>query len=136
MTIDELRRLCLQKQKTRKPNADREHRLQCACVAWFRARFPQYAHALFAVPNGGRRDGVTGARLKAEGVIPGIADLVLLKSNARHGALLIEMKTPQGRQSPAQQQWQKLITADNRYKYVICRSLEQFIEQVTTYLSE
>lgn len=135
MTIDELRRLCKEKQKARKPRADEEHNLQCACIAWFRTRFPQYVHALFAVPNGGRRDGITGAKLKAEGVIPGVADIILLKSNARHGALLIEMKTPQGKQSNAQKLWQKLITTD-KYKYIICRSIDQFIDEVTTYLAD
>lgn len=134
MTIKELKDLCAL--AAHKRRTDEEHRLQCTCVSWFRLRFPAFAHALFAVPNGGRRDGVTGAKLKAEGVTAGVADLILLKSNAHHGALLIEMKTPQGRQSQTQKQWQKLITADNKYKYVICRSLDQFIDEVTTYLAD
>ena len=90
-------------------------------------------HNLFAVPNGARRDRVTGAKLKAEGVLAGVADLILLKSNRYYGALLIEMKTVKGRQSETQRQWQTAITADG-YKYVVCRSLEEFISEVTEYL--
>lgn len=83
---------CLTKKKN-------EHALQVMCVKWFR-----YAHPgvmLFAVPNGGARSAVTGAVLKAEGALPGVADLVLcapsLNGNGAtvHG-LFIEMKTQTG----------------------------------------
>ena len=65
---------------------DAEHRLQCACVRWFRYQYPHHASLLFAVPNGGRRDAVTGARLKAEGVVAGVADLLLFVPTKQHGA--------------------------------------------------
>ena len=119
--------------KPRKPPSEEEHRLQSACVQWYRAQFPKMKHNLFAVPNGARRDRVTGAKLKAEGVLAGVADLILLKSNRYYGALLIEMKTVKGQQSETQRQWQTAITADG-YKYVVCRSLEEFISEVTEYL--
>jgi hypothetical protein len=92
-------------------------------------------HNLFSVPNGGKRDAVTGAKLKAEGALAGIADLILLKSNRFYGALLIEMKTPKGRQSASQFEWQQKITNDG-YKYVIVRSIDDFKKEVTQYLSE
>ena len=50
-----------------------EHREQAALFEWARyagGRYPELA-LLFAVPNGGRRDAVTGARLKSEGVKAG-----------------------------------------------------------------
>lgn len=122
--------------KHRRHPADEEHRLQTACVRWFRLTHPAIAHALFAVPNGGRRDAVTGARLKAEGVLAGVADLILLRSNARHGALLIELKTPRGRQSPAQRDWQRRITAGGEYKYAVIRTLDEFRREVTEYLAD
>lgn len=48
----------------------------------------------FAIPNGGLRDKVTAARLKAEGVKPGVPDIFV--PHARHGryGLFIEMKRP------------------------------------------
>lgn len=123
------------KSKPRKHPSDREHRLQCACIRWFKLQYPQYAHNLFAVPNGSKRDAVTAARLKEEGVLAGVSDLILLKSNRFYGALLIEMKTDKGRQSPAQKEWETRITADG-YKYVVVRSLEEFIKVVTDYLKD
>ena len=59
-------------------------------------------------------------RLKAEGVIAGVSDLILLKSNRDYGALLIEMKKKGGYQSPSQKQWQKMICENREYKYVVC----------------
>lgn len=120
--------------KPRKHPDDEEHRLQTACVTWFRYQYNRYYHNLFAVPNGGRRDKETGAMLKDEGVLRGVADLILLKSNAHYGALLIEMKTEKGKQSPNQREWQEKIEKDG-YKYVICRSKEDFQREVNDYLS-
>lgn len=121
--------------KSRKRPTDEEHRIQCACVRWFRYRFPTMHHNLIAVPNGGRRDKVTGARLKAEGVLEGVSDLILLKCSSGYGALMIEMKTEKGRQSDSQVQWQRNISNDG-YKYVVCRSLDDFMREVCAYLEQ
>ena len=58
---------------------DAEHREQVKLFAWAeweRIDRPELG-LLFAVPNGGRRDAVTGARLKAEGVKAGVPDVWL-----------------------------------------------------------
>lgn len=123
-------------QQRKKPD-DEEHRLQVDCVKWFAIQYPAYYRqgALFAVPNGGRRDKLTGARLKAEGVQPGVADLVLLKPTARYHALFIEMKTAEGRQRDTQKHWQANVTADG-YRYEVVRSLQQFVTVVKAYMAE
>jgi hypothetical protein len=56
-----------------------ESRLQRACVQWFRLQYP--AHTLFAIPNGGKRNAREAGILKAEGVLPGVADLFLMYPN-------------------------------------------------------
>ena len=112
-----------------------EHRLQCACVRWFRLAYPQHHHNLFAVPNGGYRTPTTAAKIKAEGALPGVSDLILLIARGGYHGLLIEMKTDKGRQSEAQREWQRLIEADG-YKYVVVRSIEEFIKVVNDYLNE
>lgn len=121
------------KPRRKRPSSE-EHELQVACVQWFRYQYPQYDHNLFAVPNGGKRDKVTAGKLKAEGQKAGISDLVLLKANKHHHALLIEMKTSKGRLSQAQAQWRNLITRDG-FRYAVCRSLEEFIETINNYLN-
>jgi len=111
-----------------------EHELQKACVAWFRLAHRPLAPLLFAVPNGGLRSPRGAARLKAEGVVAGVADLVLLVPRRGLGALCIEMKTERGRQSPAQREWQAAAERAGN-AYAIVRSLDAFIRTVGAYLS-
>lgn len=120
-------------EKARKRPDDEEHRLQVACVRWFRLQYPGMAKSLIAVPNGGRRDEVTGAKLKAEGVVAGVADLLLLEARGGYAGLAIEMKTEKGRQSRSQEEWQRYITGRG-WDYVVVRSLEQFMAVVKDYL--
>lgn len=127
-------RTILATQKYRTRPKDEEHRIQCQCVRWFFLQYPKLRGRLFAVPNGGKRDVTTAAKLKAEGVVAGVADLILLVRNSKYGALLIEMKTRTGRQSESQKEWQKIVSDD--YKYVVCRSVEDFINNVNLYLNQ
>ena len=134
---------------------EEEHNIQCACVRWFNLQWPQYRGLLFAVPNGGARSKATAGKLKAEGVVPGVADLILLvpkntnPSIEKYGtitleidgqipeiwyhALCIEMKTKTGRQSAEQGLWQ-LKVEQQGYKYAVCRSLDEFMSVVNGYL--
>ena len=123
-------------QTRRKRPSEEEHRLQASCIHWFTLAYPRLYGRLFAVPNGGRRDMATGAKLKAEGVLPGVADLILLVRRGGYGALLIEMKTDKGRQSDSQRWWQQTVCSDGEYKYVVCRSLDDFIREVEEYLTK
>lgn len=122
------------KATTRKRPSDEEHRIQCSCVRWFNLKHRKLKGRLFAVPNGGKRDALTGAKLKAEGVVAGVADLILLVPNRFYGALLVEMKTLTGRQSESQKDWEQIITSEGDYKYVVCHSLDDFIREVDDYL--
>lgn len=122
------------KATTRKRPSDEEHRIQCSCMRWFNLKYRKLKGRLFAVPNGGKRDALTGAKLKAEGVVAGVADLILLVPNRFYGALLVEMKTLTGRQSKSQKDWEQIITSEGDYKYVVCHSLDDFIREVDDYL--
>ncbi len=107
---------------------------QQACVRWFRMQYPQYATLLFAVPNGGARNVVTASILKAEGVVAGVADLILLVPKGVSHGLCIEMKTGGGRQSVRQKAWQKSVTGQG-YEYAVVRDVETFIKVVSGYLN-
>lgn len=134
MTFDELLAARRKAVGTRRHHSEEEHRIQCACVRWFSLQYPKLRGRLFAVPNGGRRDQTTAAKLKAEGVVAGVADLILLKSNHDYGALLIEMKTATGRQRESQKAWEQSVCAGGEYKYVVCRSFDDFAREVNEYL--
>lgn len=111
-----------------------ESKTQQICVRWFRLQYPALALNLFSVPNGGSRRRIEGAILKAEGVVAGVADLLLLYPSKGFHGLCIEMKSPKGRQRPSQALWQR--AAENAgYKYIICRSFDDFMGQINDYLA-
>lgn len=124
-----------------------ESYIQQSCVTWFRYQYPQYAQVLIHPANEGRRDlkmvrtkyglrtvCTSAQRLKAEGVTPGTADLLLLVPRGPFGSLAIEMKTEKGKLSDHQSEWGYHYTmAGNLYK--VCRSLEDFMSVVNDYLS-
>ena len=111
-----------------------ESKLQQACVKWFRLQYRQYERLLFAVPNGGQRNVIVAAKLKAEGVVAGVSDLLLFVPNRDYHALCIEMKSAKGRQTENQKAWQKEVEKQG-YKYVVCRSLDEFINIINDYLN-
>lgn len=131
MTFEEM---LASQDKIRKPLDDEEHRIQSSCVYWFRAQYPMMEHNLFAVPNGTFKKKAARGKFKAEGLLAGVADLIFLKSNSHYGALLIEVKTKDGRQSESQKAWQKKIECDG-FHYVIVRSLEDFQREIREYLA-
>lgn len=110
-----------------------EHRLQCACVRWFRCQYPQLTPFLFAVPNGGARTRVTGAMLKAEGVLAGVADIVCIPPVVAAPVLFIEMKTDKGRLSESQKEFRDAMTAAG-HSYKVCRSIDDFMDSVNSFL--
>ena len=101
-------------------------------MQWFRLRYPSYGKLLFHVPNGGQRNKITAAILKREGVVAGVADLILLVPNDKHHGLCVEMKTPKGRQTDNQKEWEALVV-DQGYEYRIARDLDDFMTIVYEY---
>lgn len=112
-----------------------ESDIQKNCVKWFRLQYPKLATLLFAVGNGGSRSKIEAAIMKGEGVTAGVSDLILLLHNSKHHALCIEMKTKTGRQQESQKEWQRIVEAAGN-KYIVCRSFEDFQEQINLYLQQ
>ena len=111
-----------------------EDKLQAECVRWFRYQYPQYT--LFAIPNGGQRNAVTGATLKKTGTLAGVADLFLMSpdpDNVYHG-LFIEMKSGKNNQTTSQIIFQAQAE-DAGYRYEVCRSFDEFQTVINNYLS-
>ena len=123
--------------KSHRKNYLTESLIQQACVQWFRYQYPDYGSLLFAVPNGARRSHATASRMKAEGMVSGVADLILLVPRGRFASLCIEMKTRRAgsKQGDRQKSWQQDAEAVGN-KYVICKSLEDFRREVTLYMSQ
>lgn len=79
----------------------------------------------FAVPNGERRDKVTGAKLKRQGVIAGAPDLVVMQKF--RPPIFVEVKARDGRSSKAQREFSEACARLGQ-RYVIVRSIEDMAE--------
>ena len=112
-----------------------ESEIQRSCKKWFDYQYSRIASLCFAVPNGGFRNGLEAKIMYAEGVTAGVSDMILLVPRHGYGCLCMEFKTPTGKQSAHQIKWQT-VTEDNGNKYVIIRSLDDFMDIVNKYLKE
>lgn len=123
-----------------------EHGHQTALFMWASVakQLEPRLDLLFAIPNGGKRDGITASRLKAEGVKSGVPDLMLPVPSAAakglsgvsYSGLFIELKRPKsgrgiaGKESTQQSEWSKRLNEQGYFacarigwisaKYVIC----------------
>lgn len=125
MTTEEYKKI------SRAYRRDVEHHIQVRCVNWFRSKYDDIL--IFAIPNGGDRNLLTAKKLKAEGVLKGVADLFVLYPNGEYAGLFIEMKTKDGRQQESQKEFQKYCEKVG-YRYVVCRNEEEFEKEVEGYI--
>ena len=128
--------------------------MQQGAVKWFNLQYPQYRGLLVHIPNEGRRtikviNGrpvcVGGAKLKAEGLVKGAADLVLFVPNKYFHGLCLETKVElfdystgkekktKTYQSPEQKEWQALVESQG-YRYEVYRNIDEFRKIVLGYL--
>ena len=120
LTIEELRAM-LPKKKGKRP----EQVMQAEIIRWYRSQYPE-PHPMYYLLVSNDNNAISaqqGLKAKAQGRVAGVADLTFYKPGGQ--PILIELKTPTGRQSPDQKQWQKAVE-NAGYSYVIVRSLEEF----------
>jgi len=100
-----------------------EQQLQSQCVTWLWNTHPETRGLFFAVNNNSEHVARAMNR-KAVGMVPGVSDTIFLWNGS---AYLIEFKTPNGKQSPAQIRWEKKVTIAG-FKYFVVRSFDAFKE--------
>jgi len=96
-----------QRRRWSNPVRRSEHALQAAIVEHVKLRLAPGVF-VFAVPNGGLRHAIAGARLKREGVKAGVPDLALVIEGRAH---FLELKTERGRLTREQVQRRHEIEA-------------------------
>lgn len=101
---------------------DIEHQIQCGIVKYLRTN----GITVFAVPNGGQRNLITAVRLKNEGALSGVADLIILEKGT---CLFVEVKTLKGRQQESQKVFEEEVKKHGM-KYVIWRDIEDAVDYV------
>jgi hypothetical protein len=84
-------------------------------------------------PNGGKRDALAGAQMKALGVKPGFPDLILPVGAGLFPGLVIEMKSATGSTSPTQKEWLAHFEAQ-RWAVRVARSAQEARTILCSYL--
>lgn len=124
--------------KSRTYNVATEHHEQRTLFTWEalnRYKYPQLAN-MFAIPNGGWRHKATAAKLKAEGVKPGVCDVFLAWPAKGFHGLFIEMKRlVGGRLSDEQKAWSERLLAAG-YQVRVCKGFEEAKQAIEEYLND
>ena len=118
------------------PKTASESAHQRSLITWSQWNISQYPELalLYAIPNGGARDKITGAILKAEGVKPGIPDLHLPVARGTWLTLYIEMKRIGGRASDNQEVVIPLLR-EQGHRVEICEGWEAARDVIVKYLN-
>ncbi|HEU5088187.1 MAG TPA: VRR-NUC domain-containing protein [Roseiflexaceae bacterium] len=112
-----------------------EHAEQVALIQTVTAHLGSHPDLrwLYAVPNGGKRDRVTGALLKAEGVKAGVPDLFLPVARGSHPGLVIELKV--GRNTPTETQLEWLAHFQSQgWAVAVCYGADAAWNAIRAYL--
>lgn len=121
-------------------NKQREAILQKNCVRWFRFQFPKLKMLLVSSVNGAMLQGTpeqrakSWKRLESEGAVPGVSDLFLFVARGGFHGLCIEMKVDGSTQSQKQKEFEALVKEQN-YKYVVCKSFDEFEKTILDYVN-
>lgn len=108
-----------------------EYNIQSSFFIWVGHLFPELDKKIFHISNEGKRN---KKYVKKSGIKKGVADVFLSKPNKDYHGLYIEFKTQDGKQSEEQIEFQKQVESE-KYKYIICRTAGDAIEEVKKYLN-
>ena len=106
-----------------RPRRNQEQKLQEQAINTLRLYENTGRLFVFAVPNGERRDAVTGAKLKRSGVRAGVSDIVVVMTSR---VVFIELKTKTGKQSREQRIFEERIRSFG-FEYYVCRSISEIL---------
>lgn len=88
---------------------------------------------LFAIPNGGMRNRVVAAKLKAEGVRSGVPDMMLAMPRGKYCGLFIEHKIKPNKPSEDQLAFIEHLFMQG-YQVVVSYSYDETVNSICSYL--
>lgn len=111
---------------------------QMAVFAWAATSKLPNIKWMHAIPNGGKRDARTGAKMKATGVKPGVPDIHLPLPLRGFAGLYIELKRrktdlqAKGTIAKEQREWHEYLTSVG-YRVAVCYGWEEARDVILSY---
>src|SRR5262249_41180764 len=121
------------KRRAKPRELERAH--QVALIKWVRTVRDIYPvlKLLYAVPNGGKRNLRVARKLKAEGVLVGVADLCLPAARRGYHGLYLEMKSEEGVATEEQKEFLRGVSGEG-YCAVIAQGVDEARETLEWYI--
>lgn len=106
-----------------------ESKIQQQIIQFYRNTYCLKHHTprcvIFSVPNESKSKQETLQKM-AIGMMPGVSDVVIVRERE---VIFVEVKTPTGRQSPSQKEFQNAVESLG-FRYLLVRGLEDFKKQM------
>ena len=90
---------------------------------------------IFAIPNGGGRNPQEATRLKEEGVLAGIPDLMIPEPRGNYNGMFIEMKRVKGGRTSQEQATMIERLRDRGYNTVVCEGCAEAWREFLNYMA-
>jgi hypothetical protein len=116
-----------------------EHSEQVAVVAYLQMSYPDVL--FWATPNGammggGRAGAIRMNALKAEGLLPGVSDLILFEPRGGYAAMFLEMKRADGGSGASENQLWFIRQVEKRGAFgIVCNGYDEAQVVIDDYLN-
>ena len=111
-----------------------ESQEQKSLFEWWRAYSRHMPLVMLHIPNGGARNAVTGARMKAEGVMAGVPDILLAAPRQGFHGLWIELKRQKGGKVSEAQEGVIARLRQAGYRVEVCKGWTAARDAIENYL--
>jgi hypothetical protein len=121
------------RRRARPRKLERQHQVEL--IKWVRSIKDAYPvlKLLYAVPNGGLRNIKVARKLKAEGVVAGVADLCLPAARRGYHGLYLEMKSEEGVTTKEQKAFLRGVLEEG-YCAVIAQGVDEASSTLAWYI--
>lgn len=96
-------------------------------------QYPKYI--VFSIPNNSKRNPREGSRLKKEGMLAGVPDIMVPVPKGKFHGLFIEFKVGKNKLTESQANVIEYLRSKNYY-CVVCYSFNDAIEEASKYLEQ
>lgn len=116
-----------------KSSESQEQRAFIQECRWLANSIPEYG-LVYKIPNEGKRTKSYAAKMKAEGLEPGVPDVFCAIMRLRYGGLYFEFKSEKGKLSKEQEKWIRKLR-ESGYLVFIVKTAKEAMTILRNYIA-